>query len=168
MRMKQTHRSRTRSPRSFDHPTPLQKRSDRVSYRMTKEKLRLAVEEAKRLLGLDREMKRQAASGGRSGVIGIVDRIESLKEERRCYLAAMKECAFVQSELAHLLDDFPALALGAVMKDVRNSIWRTKPDLVKSVKKGLTCRTIVFLFMSDVTWDELRTGKHMAYSDRSK
>lgn len=147
LRMKQTHRSRTRSPRSFDHPTPLQKRSDRVCYRMTKEKLRLAVEEANRLLGLDREMKRQAASAGRSGFIGfigIVDRIKSLKEERRCYLAAMKECAFVQSELAHLLDDFPALALDAVMKDVRNSIWRTKPDLVKSVKKGLTYRTIVF------------------------
>ena len=78
----------------------------------------------------------------------------------------MKECACIQSELAHLLDGFPALALDAVMKDVRNLMRRTKSDLVKSIKSGLDYRTIVFLLMSNVTWGELRTGKHMVYRNR--
>jgi hypothetical protein len=133
----------------------------------TKEKLRPAVLEAKRMLGIDRDKQQKAAPVGRLfGLMGIVDKISNLKEERRCYLTAMKECEFVQSQLEHLLDGFPQLAVDATMKKVRHLIERTKPALVTSVQRGLSYRTIIFLLISNVTWDELSNGEHMVYRNR--
>ncbi|WFU52272.1 hypothetical protein QA639_21425 [Bradyrhizobium pachyrhizi] len=133
----------------------------------TKEKLRPAVAEAKRILGIGRDKYRQSTSARRFfGLSAIVEKIRNTKEERRCYLAAMKECEFVQSQLEHLLTGFPALAIEATIKKVRHLIRRTKPDLVKSVRNGLSYRTIIFLLISNVTWEELRTGEHMVYRNR--
>jgi hypothetical protein len=133
----------------------------------TREKLLPAVQEAKRLLRLGKSKQRQAAPARPSFYSRIIEKIRGRKEERRCYLAAMKECDFIQSELAHLLDGFPALALDTVMKEVRSHMLRAKPDLVRSVKKGLTYRTIVYLLMSNVTWEQLSTGNHMVHRNRT-
>ncbi|WP_396604874.1 hypothetical protein ACFLEY_22410 [Bradyrhizobium sp. YCK136] len=154
----------------FDHARLEQMGRDIAAGRLpqldqaTKEKLRPAVAEAKRILGIGRDKKRQVAPASRLfGLSGIVDKIRNSKEERRCYLAAMKECEFVQSQLEHLLDGFPALAVDPTMKKVRHLIRRTKSELVKSVRNGLSYRTIIFLLISNVTWEELRTGEHMVY-----
>ena len=131
---------------------------------VTKEKLLPAVAEAKRILGIAQKKKPQVHPAGRLfGLTWIVDRIRNSRKERRCYLASMKECAFVQGQLEHLLDGFPALAIDATMKKVRRALRGTKPALVTSVQKGLSYRTIVFLLISNVTWDELRSGEHMVY-----
>jgi hypothetical protein len=133
----------------------------------TKEKPRPVAQEAKRLIELGESKQRSAAIARPSLYSRIFEKIRSRKEEGRCYFAAMKECDFIQGELTHLLDGFPALFLDTVMKEVRSLIRRTKSDLVKSVKKGLAYRTVVFLLISNVTWEQLRTGNHMVYRNQT-
>src|ERR1700730_11158456 len=75
----------------------------------------------------------------------------------------MKRCDIVHEELDELLNGFPSLALDFVFKKIRAEIARTKPDLVKSLNNGLTYEQIVWLLMSNITWDELVRGEHMIY-----
>ena len=93
----------------------------------------------------------------------MFDQIRSFREKRRCYAAAIRRCDVVQEELGELLGGFPAMAVGFVFKKIRTEIAGTKSDLVKSVNRGLTYEQIVWLLMSNVTWDELTGGKHMIY-----
>jgi hypothetical protein len=93
----------------------------------------------------------------------LFDNLIGSKEERECLNAALQECDFAQQMLNGLLSGFPALAADSVMKQVRMELKTTKADLVTSVRKGLSYRTIIFLLISNHTWAELMTGEHMIY-----
>jgi hypothetical protein len=125
--------------------------------------------EAKRLLGIGRDKKQKTSPSGRLfGLLtGIIDKIRRLKEERQCFLAAMKECTLIHSELSRRMDGLSGMAVDATMKEVRKVIRKSKPTLVKSVKRGDAYRTIVFLLIGNVTLDELASGRHMVYRNRT-
>jgi hypothetical protein len=93
----------------------------------------------------------------------LIDKLIGSKEERECLSAALQECDFVQQMLNGLLSGFPALAADSVMKQVRIELKNTKTDLVASIHKGLSYRTIIFLLISNNTWAQLMTGEHMIY-----
>ena len=75
----------------------------------------------------------------------------------------MKECDGVDIILQPVVPVEGRLVLDTVLSLVRKKIKATPKELVQSIASGMSYRAVVFLLISNVTWEELHSGRHHVY-----